>query len=186
MRCRTGYLWNLRITLLLLCVDVIMTALGTTWHSEETSQEDLLNIVWVALHGSVGMSHFVMVFVSVTGTVKYKGGLFGELLDMILKPLLINVLHVGIMPMPWVTRRYILKKAARQLYWDSMLYVIVAGVDFAALFAVVYSTFYMHCKLSESSNYDISHAFSLAHKPSLPYLMGLTWRRGTERQRRAP
>ena len=126
--------------------------MSNTLHMEK--DEDIGNIILIALHGVIIMCSFGMIYVSVSQTIKFQAGLFGELLKLTSGSLIANMIHLCIMPMPWVYRRWILKGTSRQLYWDDTFYVIANGVHIVSLFTAVYCTMGLHCQLTDPRNYN--------------------------------
>eukprot|EP01060_Flectonema_neradi_P014288 TRINITY_DN20993_c0_g1_i2.p1 TRINITY_DN20993_c0_g1~~TRINITY_DN20993_c0_g1_i2.p1 ORF type:complete len:180 (+),score=22.22 TRINITY_DN20993_c0_g1_i2:73-612(+) len=146
------YLTNIALTIMFLALDIIATGFSNTLHMEK--DEDIGNIIMIALHGGIVMCSFGMIYVSVSQTIKFQAGLFGELLKMTSGSIVSHMVHLGVMPMPWVYRRWILKGTSRKLYWDDTFYVIVNGIHVVSLFAAVYCTMGLQCQLTDPRNYN--------------------------------
>ena len=153
----------------LIACDVVMLSVTNTLHLPEEDQEDLINILLLVIHGLVIMTRFAVVMLSVSGTKQFRAGLFGELLKMTWKPLAALTLHIGVMPMSWVYRRWILKDA---LYWDDLVYRAIASLNLISFFFSVYWTMYMHTLLSNATNYEAVGQHTSKITPSLDFLLG--------------
>eukprot|EP01062_Namystynia_karyoxenos_P081196 TRINITY_DN8873_c0_g1_i1.p1 TRINITY_DN8873_c0_g1~~TRINITY_DN8873_c0_g1_i1.p1 ORF type:complete len:228 (+),score=57.91 TRINITY_DN8873_c0_g1_i1:92-775(+) len=153
------YVINLRLSVLLVFIDVIFTGCVITVHHSKRSVEDLINIGLLSIHGVFLFGHLGLIWLSVSPTVKYKAGLIGELTKITLWPTSITICRMGIMSFPWVYRRWILKgvnaegMSNRGLYWDDWLYRIVMFISEALLFSFVYSVAKMHYQLTKTANY---------------------------------
>eukprot|EP01061_Rhynchopus_euleeides_P034024 TRINITY_DN57709_c0_g1_i1.p1 TRINITY_DN57709_c0_g1~~TRINITY_DN57709_c0_g1_i1.p1 ORF type:complete len:177 (+),score=47.05 TRINITY_DN57709_c0_g1_i1:171-701(+) len=157
------------LTLLFIACDIVMLAMTTTLHMQKQDKEDLMNIMLLVVHGLVIMARFILIMLSLSSTKQFRAGLFGELMKMTYKPLAANTVHIGAMPMPWVYRRWILKGS---LYWDDMMYRIIAGANLVSFFASVYYTLYLHTQLANPSNYEAVDKVTQRRPPTLEYLLG--------------
>ncbi|KAJ9453807.1 hypothetical protein DIPPA_26274 [Diplonema papillatum] len=150
------YSTSLYLTIAFILLDIAATCLANTMHLDQQNEEDLMNIVMISLHGCIVMCSFFMIFVSVSRTIKFRAGLFGELFKLTWKPVLANAIHIGIMPMPWVFRRWILKGSGRKLYWDNVMYDLMVATNVVSLFFVVFNTAAFQVHLADPTNYDVA------------------------------
>eukprot|EP00755_Sulcionema_specki_P015790 Sspe_Gene.60354::Locus_33259_Transcript_2_2_Confidence_0.500_Length_589::g.60354::m.60354 len=165
-----AYVRNFVLSMLFLAIDLAATVVTNTYHLQEQNEEDIANIVMISVHGLIILSNFAMIFVSVSRTIKYKAGLFGELMRLTLWPLVHNFLHMGLMPMPWVYRRWILKK---RIYWDDTTYLVMTTAHIFFIFCTIYATFALHCRLTFEDNYDSRMHPKLLTRPPM-WLVGVT------------
>ena len=159
----------LAATLFFMLLDLIATSCVNTLHLKDRSLEDLLNIVGLVVHGLIIMGRFVVMLWSASGTKQFRAGLFGELLKVAYKPLAALTMHIGVMPMPWVYRRWILKN---KLYWDNTIYILISATNFTALFLSVYYTAILHCELANPDKYEPVDRLHARPRPSMSFLLG--------------
>eukprot|EP00756_Hemistasia_phaeocysticola_P003067 Hpha_TRINITY_DN12048_c1_g1::TRINITY_DN12048_c1_g1_i1::g.140971::m.140971 len=157
---------NLRLTVLLIFVDVGFSGCILTVHHKERSVEDLINIGLLSAHLLLYFCHLGMIWLSVAPTVKYTAGLIGELTQITVSPTSFIVGRACVMAVPWVYRRWLLKGKNDlgveygKLYWDDAVYTVSVGLNMALMFGFISAVMAMHYQLTKASNYRVDNPFA--------------------------
>ena len=141
---------NIRLTLFVLCLDIFFHSVRPTWRYGTSIGQFVL----LAIHGVVVILGMGMVYVHVSRTVWFDGGLFGEMYRVVRVQTLSWFGHLALVFVPWAYREYITKS---NIAWDDPAYWVLFAAEQTA--AVIYwaSVIYVICRVSDRYLYPPYH-----------------------------
>eukprot|EP00760_Papus_ankaliazontas_P006461 PhM_4_TR13049/c0_g1_i1/m.82626 len=149
---------NVLVTLVVLFLDMFLHSVRPTW----TLGEPLSTYALIAVHGVTILSGIACVYVHVSRTVWFDGGLFGEIFLVVRGTIASWFLHLAMCVLPWVYRRFLYKGDGTP--WSTMPYIALVVVEQFA--AVVYwaSVLYVIFRVSDRHLYPPYHRMRWTQK----------------------
>ena len=147
---------NIRVTLCVVLIDLFFHSTRPTWRYGTS----IAHFVLLAFHGVVVILGMAMVYVHVSRTIWFDGGLFGEMYSVVRGATLTWFFHLGLVFLNWAYREFITKGSA----WEDPLYWTLFSLE--QLFAVMYwaGVFYVVCRVSDRYLYPPYHRMRWSHR----------------------
>eukprot|EP00759_Apiculatamorpha_spiralis_P043832 PhF_6_TR41007/c0_g1_i1/m.62116 len=157
-----SFLANIRATIFVLFLDIFLHSIRPSWHYGTT----IAQYVLVALHGVTGILGIGMIYIHLSKTIWFEGGLFGEIFRVVRVPVLFWFIHFALIFVSWAYRQFITKK---HIPWDDTTYYAIVVVE--QVFAVLYwsGVVYVMVRVSDKYLYPPYHRMRWAQRAALAH-----------------